>query len=160
MHVGSGDLGELGARVQRLETSVRRWRICGLGLGLAMAVVALTAQIAGPRSMEAQAFVVRDDRGAARAQLGMSEDGPALSLYDEAGVLRAALAVQLEGPILNLFTADGAPRVVVGERGTTAFVVLRDADGAPRAAMAIQEDGSPSIYLLDEHMNPLFREPS
>ena len=40
-----------------------------------------------------------------------------------------------------------------------AFVILRDGDGAPRAAMAIQADGSPSIYLLDESLTPLWRAP-
>jgi len=150
----------LESRLRQLEATVQWQRRAGLTFALLLAAVVLMAQAAGPRSLEAQAFVVRDERGAARAQLGMSESSPALTLYDDSGVLRAALTVQADGPIFNLFTAEGVPRVVVGERGATAFVILRDADGAPRAAMAIQEDGSPSLYLLDEHMNPLFREPS
>ena len=61
--------------------------------------------------------------------------------------------------MLSLFSEEGNPRVVVGERGDAAFVILRDRDGAPRAAMAIQADGTPSLYLLDETMAPIWRQP-
>ncbi len=146
-------------QTRRLELSNRHWRRTTLGAVLLLAFAVLAGQAAPQPTLEARGFVLRAGRGAARAQLGMNEDVPSLSLYDPGGTLRAALAVEAEGPILNLFTASGEPRLVVGERGDTAFVILRDRDGAPRAAMAVQEDGSPSIYLLDEKMNPLFRRP-
>jgi len=94
-----------------------------------------------------------------RAQLGVGEEGSALGLFDERGHLRIGLSVAPDGPILNLFSAQGNPRVVVGERGESAFVILRDSDGAPRAAMAIQADGTPSLYLLDETMAPIWKQP-
>lgn len=146
-------------RAERLERGHLRWRRLALATTLALALVVLLGQAGSSGTIEARGFVLRDERGAARAQLGMSEQVPSLSLYDSGGTLRAGLAVEAEGPILNLFTAAGEPRLVVGERGETAFVILRDRDGAPRAAMAVQEDGSPSIYLLDSKMNPLFRKP-
>ncbi len=152
-------LARLEARVQTLEHARQRWRLAGLMAALLSATLVLGAQTSGPRSIEAQGFILRDASGAMRARLGMVDGAPSLALYDSNARLRAAIAVETEGPILSLFNGDGTPRLVIGARGDQAFVILRDADGAPRAAMAVQEDGSPNLYLLDAHLNPLFRKP-
>ena len=152
-------LARLEARVRTLERARQRWRLGGLMAVLLSAALVLGAQISGPRSIEAQGFILRDASGAARARLGMVDGAPSLALYDGNARLRVAIAVEAEGPILNLFNGDGTPRLVIGARGDQAFIILRDADGAPRAAMAGQEDGSPCLYLLDAHLNPLFRKP-
>ena len=149
----------LQARVERLERSARRWRWLASGCGALLGWLVLTAQSGEPRILEARGLVVRDDAGVARAQVTLGEEGPAFSLYDEQGYLRAALAVEAGGPMLNLYAGDGEPRLVAGERDQAAFFVLRDAAGAPRAAMAVQSDGSPSLYLLDERLNPIWRQP-
>jgi hypothetical protein len=119
----------------------------------------VAAQSLAGRIVETGAVVVRDDAGVVRAQLGVGDEGSALGLFDARGHLRLGLSVAADGPIMNLFSEDGHPRVVVGERGEAAFVILRDIDGAPRAAMAIQADGTPSLYLLDKTMAPIWKRP-
>jgi len=145
-------------RLGRAEKSARRSRLLLLAL-VPVLLLGAAGQGLGSRVVEGGAFVVRDDAGVVRAQLGVGEEGSALGLFDDRGHLRVGLSVAPEGPILNLFSEQGNPRVVIGERGDSAFVILRDSDGAPRAAMAIQADGTPSLYLLDETMAPLWRQP-
>lgn len=145
---------------ERLAALERRGRRIHLAWSVIAAVLLILALSPRQGPVEAAAFVVRDGAGRARIRIGLAGDVPALSLYDGAGALRAALAVDAEGPILNLFAADGAPRLVAAERAARAFVVLRDADGAPRAAMAVQESGEPSLYLLDADLKPIWRQPA
>jgi len=151
-------MSQMERRLQRAERSARRSRLLLLALVPSL-LLGAAWQGTGSRVVEAAAFVVRDDAGTVRAQLGVGEEGSALGLFDERGHLRIGLSVAPDGPILNLFSAQGNPRVVVGERGESAFVILRDSDGAPRAAMAIQADGTPSLYLLDETMAPIWKQP-
>jgi len=153
-----GQLSQIERRLGRAERSARRSRLLLLAV-FPVLLLGAARQAVGPRVLEAAAFVVRDDAGIVRAQLGAGDEGSALGLFDDRGHLRAGLSVAPDGPILNLFSAEGNPRVVVGERGESAFVILRDSDGAPRAAMAIQADGTPSLYLLDETMAPIWRQP-
>lgn len=150
----------LEARIESLERTAARQRRVLLGLAAVAAVLFLAALAPGQRVVEAQAFTVRDDTGTPRAVLGLGEGGPSLSLYDAEGILRAALAIDGEGPILNLFGASGEPRAVVAERGQRSFLILRDVAGVPRAAMAVQESGEPSLYLLDETLEPIWRQPA
>lgn len=149
---------QLEQRLDRAETSARRARMLLLAV-VPVLLLGVVGQGAGGRVVEAAAFVVRDDAGTIRAQLGVGEEGSALGLFDDRGHLRVGLSVAAEGPIMNLFSANGNPRVVVGERGDAAFVILRDSDGAPRAAMAVQPDGTPSLYLLDETMALIWKQP-
>ncbi len=162
---------QFAARLLRLERSNRQLRVVLAALILGGVTLGLGGQDStgsSGRTVDAQAFILRDAQGAARAQLALSEGSPSLSLYDQRGRLRLALAIESGGsgengenggPLMNFYGPDGAPRVVIGERGTASFVILRDAEGAPRAAMAVQDNGEPSLYLLDENMNPIFREP-
>ncbi len=146
-------------RLHQAERRERRWRLGSAAIVIAATVIVAGGQATRTRVVEAQTFVVRDAKGLARAQLGITDDEPGLSLFDSDGRLRVAVAVTADGPILSFFNGDGNPRAEVGGRGDTAFMILRDSEGAPRAAMAIQADGSPSLYLLDEKMTPLWKRP-
>lgn len=153
----SARIDALEHRLRRAERSLRRGRIAVVLVTL-VAVLLGMGQGAG-RVTEAGGVIVRDASGTVRAQLGVDEGAATLALFDAAGHLRVGLGAEPEGPILNLFSGDGQPRIVVGERGENAFVILRDAEGAPRAAMAIQAGGQPSMYLLDETLQPLWKKP-
>lgn len=152
-------ISQMERRLEGAERSARRSRLLVLAL-VPLLLLGAARQGAGARVVEAAGFVARDAAGTVRAQLGVGEEGSALGLFDDRGHLRAGLSVAADGPILNLFSEDGDPRVVIGERGDSAFVILRDSDGAPRAAMAIQRDGTPSLYLLDETMTPIWKQPA
>jgi hypothetical protein len=154
------EVGALRARVAEAEQTSRRWRHAGLGLGLVLALFVLSGQSAAPRTLEAGAILVRDPDSRARLQLIAADGEASLALHDAEGHLRASITNEAEGPLFSLYGASGNPRLVVGQRGGAAFVIVRDADGAPRAAIAVQETGEPSLYLLDENLDPIFREPS
>lgn len=155
----AGNVSDVQRRLAALEAANRRLRRAVIALSLSLVVIAGVGMSAGQRVVEASGFVLRDAEGRARAQLAESNGVPSLSLYDEAGTVRLALAVDREGPIINLFSPSGQPRAVLAERESRSFLVLRDADGAPRAAIAVQESGQPSLYLLDEALNPIWRQP-
>lgn len=147
---------DMEGRLLRVEADTRRWRLAATGLACTLAIVLLSGQ--SPAVPE-DVVIVRDPASAARVQIAVEEGVPSLGLYDRAGMLRAGVSIEVDGPQWNLFAADGQARVVAGQRDGAAFVIVRDADGVPRAAMAVQESGEPSLYLLDAHLNPLFRQP-
>ena len=100
-------------RLERLERSNRRLKICGLAVLLGVAAVGLMGQ-ARPalQTVEAQEFVVKDAGGVVRARLGASQSGTILSLSHEGG--RANL-------------------VVSGGRSQGAHLVVTDSPGGSRA---------------------------
>jgi len=151
---------EFEARLQRLEHSAGRWRRAALTLSATLAAAVLTGQAPAGGNLEATGLVVRDPGSTARIQVSAADGVPSLALHDRSGHLRAALAIEADGPLFSLYSASGEPRLVVGQRAGAAFVIVRDSEGAPRAAMAVQETGEPSLYLLDANLDPLFRQPA
>ena len=57
--------------------------------------------------IRANAFVLQDENGKARAELRMDKDGPGLSLFDAAGKTRAGLTVVKDAPMLSLYDENG-----------------------------------------------------
>jgi TPP-dependent indolepyruvate ferredoxin oxidoreductase alpha subunit len=117
-------------RVARLEKQLRCWRWAA---ALAVVVAAGVAAKPGPKSIEAERLVIRDQEGrqrlildttwprgdaylqvndireVERASVGVMEGGsPYVSLYDANKKLRATLEVSPElGPVLDLYDAAG-----------------------------------------------------
>lgn len=154
------DLDRLGERIDRLERQAGRWRLGAMALAAGLAFVLLTGQAPAGRMIEAGGIIVRDPSSGARVEIGAADGMPSMALHDATGHLRAALAIEENAPLFSLYSASGEPRLVLGQRGGAAFVIVRDAEGAPRAAMAVQENGDPSLYLLDADLDPLFRQPA
>ena len=108
----------------------------------------------GPkRRVEGDEFVLRDAKGAMRAALTMTLDGPGLFLYDQNEVIRAGLLVGKEEPGLALFDCLGRPRVSLGLAGDEPKLLLRDDKGIPRAAMTVEETGA-RLMLSDAKSGP------
>jgi hypothetical protein len=84
------DLTRLTARLEQMESRLAEVEQQVRGL-----LTSLTA--------EARRFVVRDIRGAIRAQLEMPQFAPALTLYDSAGKERLKVGLRLDGsPLLSV----------------------------------------------------------
>jgi signal transduction histidine kinase/DNA-binding response OmpR family regulator len=108
----------------------------------------------GPRRrIEADEFVLRDAKGAMRAALTMTADGPGLFLYDQTEVIRAGLLVGKEEPGLALFDRSGKPQVSLALSGEEPKLLLRDVEGVPRAALTVSEAGT-RLMLSDAQSGP------
>lgn len=132
-------------RLERLEQSLRHWRIGLLG-GLLLLAVASFAALAtrafgraspGPaEELVVRSLVLVDGEGERRATLGMGKAGPLLVLLDENEQPRAGLSVTKAGPVLALL----------------------DENGQPRAALTATKDG-PGLALMDKRGKMLWRAP-
>jgi signal transduction histidine kinase/DNA-binding response OmpR family regulator len=108
----------------------------------------------GPRRrIEADEFVLRDAKGAMRAALTMTVDGPGLFLYDQTEVIRAGLLVGKEEPGLALFDSSGKLQVSLALSGEEPKLLLRDVKGIPRAALSVSEVGT-RLMLSDAQSGP------
>lgn len=150
--------GDFENRVETLERNIRRWRQACMVVALGVATMVTMGQV-GNHTVDTTDLVLRDEGGLVRARLGLQDGNPGLAFYDKDGRQRVGLFVEAEGPIFTLTSEGDRTRVVVAERNDAAVVVLRDPEGAPRAALTVQEDGSPTIFLLDENMNLIYRIP-
>ena len=87
------------------------------------------SQVTGTASqIRASSFLLVDENGRARAELGIIKDGTRLAIYDESGKTHAALVV----------TRDGS------------HIALHDENGEIRALLSVTKEG-PVLALLDEN---------
>lgn len=150
-------LEQLEQRIAALERANRRMRLLGIAVGATGAGLALlgAAQPANkpPEEIRARRFVVEDEHGVVRAQLGITKQGASvLALCDEAAKPRLLLRVIKEqGPEITLRDEKGSDR---------ASFYFSAADGSPgldfydpsslRATLNISQNGWPGLRLLDK----------
>ena len=131
----------LAARLEGLETSVRRLRLLAGAFGLALAGFIFTGFAAGPASeVRARRLVIVDHSGTIRASIG--EDAPGgdrisraagLILYDTKGHERGGFSTMADGSVvigLDAPVGVGAP--------------MRD-----RIGLKVMPDGSAHVMLID-----------
>src|SRR5262245_15632791 len=176
-------------RLERLERSNRRLKICGLVTLLGLAGVFAMGQARPLQTVEAQEFVVKDAGGVVRARLGASQTGAVLSLSheggranlvaaagrgqgthlafsDAAGKVKGLLLLSQEtiGLYLSPVDATGppkSPRVVfeVLNQGTGGFAFY-DRNGVTRALVgAVADDGTSLMVLQDATGKPAWKAP-
>jgi hypothetical protein len=153
---------DLVRRIARLERANRRlgW-IAG-----AMALAALAAWSTG--MVRAAAYevvtgrlVLTDAAGGTRAILSVVDGfGPSLVIYGENGKAGAALAMPPEGPTLALYDQNGQLRVrLAALEATGPSLALNDAKRRPRLQFSITGGEVPSVMLLNETGQPVWRTP-
>jgi len=153
-------------RLEKLERELsranrrNRWLLAGMGLCLAIVVIAcivgLTARAAGaaPKEVRATNFVLEDMNGKTRASLGMDEDGVELRLKYGNGNIGAALCLHDDKMVLSLSDNNGKPRAVLGATQKGPILCLYDEREEPRASLVVLNDG-PHLALYDEKGKPL-----
>lgn len=103
------EFNDIRRRLSILERRQRRLLGLVLVLGAALAGLAATAfsvsPVPGPKTVEAQRFVVRERGGAVLAELGATDDGVMLSLFGASGW--AKLGVDQRRAALILDAAGG-----------------------------------------------------
>ena len=88
------------------------------------------------RVMRTRTFIIEDENGKPRAELGVDKDGPRLMLMDENGNHRVELGVDKDGSGLS----------------------LSDENGNIRAGIVVSKDG-PGLALLDDEGKRIFSAP-
>ena len=143
---------DMQAIVQRLEEAEKQ---------IAYLSALLTERSDQDRAVEAQSFVVRDEQGQRRAELGMSlpaghtEPHPWLGLFDADARIRACMGVggggpsePIEGPWFEMYNEKGNIGVEIGFDEDNPSLRLFSEDGKPAVAVATSELG-PFITLLN-----------
>ena len=136
----------LAFRVGSLECACRRWRRAALAaiLGGAVALMVGGAPKAdGPKTVEAERFLLKDKDGRTRGEWGFTEEG---------------------WPIFRLDGRDGKRRIslFVSElvRGAAPVIFLHHGgDGKGHLTMVVRSDGEPRLFFTDKDGKPLITLP-
>ena len=114
-------------RLERLERSLRRWRIvAGIALVVALASAASAVALARPQDeVRAKTFVIMDGAGRAVGRLGDFKD---------------------KGPLLVLESKSAHANVMVGSMGEDAGLAVVADDGATASVM-VGANGGPGITV-------------
>jgi hypothetical protein len=145
------ELGVLLSRVERLERENRRLKRGALVVLAAIVSVGLMAQTkqtapssaqrrrppaptpapAGPTAVEAQGFILKDQNGHVRAELGLTGSSPSLKFKDENGSALVTLALNSDAP--------GGP-----------MLLLSDPQHHASVALSVLEHAGPQLSLTGE----------
>jgi hypothetical protein len=136
-------LDTLTQRLDRLERTCRRLKAMTAVVLLGVAATVLMGQTAPhrpPRTLEAEEFVLRDNRGQVRAALGTTKNPSAtvLRIDNENGNPRARLIVSSDG---------------------TSSLELMDSGDRIRVVLGVRDNGSPRLWLGDEGGKIIWRAP-
>lgn len=81
----------------------------------------------------------------ASIRLGMTEEGPALTLSDQEGVQRIAFNVRREGPSLAVIGEDGNERISLWLNDDVPNLALLDSDAKQRLVLHLQGGTDPKV---------------
>lgn len=145
-------------RLERLERSNRRLKICGLVTLLGLAGVFAMGQARPPlQTVEAQEFVVKDASGVVRARLGTSQSAASLSLSHEGGRVNL-VASGVRGQGAHLAMADGAGKIkgllLLNPETVGLYLSPVDATGppkSPRVVFEVLNQGSGGFGFFDRN---------
>ena len=131
------DLAAVVARLEKVERQNRRLKTAGIAvLVLAAAGLLMGQAMPKARTVEAEGFVLKDERGEVRAKLAMDKGRPMLALSDEHGMPRVGLLVDKDGPMLG----------------------MGDEYGMPRVELSVSKEG-PRLILADDNGKTIWRQP-
>jgi hypothetical protein len=100
--------------------------------------------------VDAQSFVLRDDRGRGRALLTMLEGSPGLTFLNEREQIQALLALHPQGGHLQFWGKDGSTNITVRIEGNEPELVFFDRNDEPRASLRLYASG-PCLRLWDSN---------
>ena len=143
---------DLDLLTERVATIEKENRVLKRALVVALAVATLplvlaAAERAVPKAIEATKVVIRDTRGAIRAELGVQSDGAAtLAFLDGKGAGTMTLRGVSAGPILEMADGQGGS-VWLSSSATGASLALSKGKG--EIEIASNATGEPSLKLQD-----------
>jgi hypothetical protein len=131
-------------RLERLERECRRWRRAGMAAVLVGAIALLVGgspRDDGPKTVEAERFLLKDKDGTIRGEWRLWPDGPEFRLNSKGGRRHLSLTV-----------VEGAGRAFP-------MALLRDEKGAARLVMSLSISGSPLLSFHDKDGKPILQLP-
>ena len=154
----------LEVRCLRFERQARRWKTVGIlaWIGVVMLIAAGARQDRVPKTIEAERFVLRDQDGKTRMELGTDDrKAVALFLLDQEGNRPISLGVTANGrPAMGLSQAGGNRSLTLAFTPIgTAGLTLYDKDLTPRVQVYTAPDGTPALEIRDEGNQVIFRVP-
>lgn len=137
----SGTLGDLEARLNRLEKQNRRMKFAILGFLLLVGFLAF-------RQLVPSDVIIKQT-------LMESEE---VKLVDKSGHTRFFLRMYSRVPVLQLLDSNGKPRMSMGLRfDDTPFLDLSDKTGRTRATFEMTAEDEPTLRLFDENGETTFK---
>lgn len=119
-------------RLEKIEKQNRTMKCAGLAVLIGVGSIVLMGQ-ASPqsRTIDAEAFVLRDAGGKMRASLRMDTilNAPQLKLYDPTGKSRVEITADAKQPSIWLFDAEGRKRAAFATDEDSAGLQLFDPTG-------------------------------
>jgi hypothetical protein len=154
MTTQTADLAAVVGRLEKIERENRRLKYAGVVV-LLLAAAGLTMGQASPTSktVEAEAFVLRDPSGTERAAWHLSpEGGAALTFFDQAKKPRAQVRVDRDGaPGVLLFDQAGNGRAMLrADRDGAPHLTLTDQAAQTRSLLRVEANGSPGLIFFDQ----------
>jgi hypothetical protein len=154
------------ARLERLERSNRKWKVCSLmslaGFALLGFVGAQTER--APKKITANEIVVVDGGGAPRISLAVTEGGPILTFSPKDGPPRLFMGLgggadDNSSPFLNFRNEAGMPLLLMGlsldvdEPVETPYFNMCDRSGLDKVALGLTEGDKPFLHFNDKRHN-------
>ena len=149
---------ELNIRFDKLSRENRRWRIISAGLAAAL-VLPMLMGAKRPKINDvvtARQFILVDDRGQIRAQLGTAVGFTHLGLNDKHGKSRIALSVAPNGTSLLEFKgSEGQPIVTLAAlKSESAAFSLSTKNVRNLVLLSTNVDGSSMFAISDKNKRP------
>ena len=130
MNTHPNQLAELAERLDRLERQNRRIKQVAVGLLILITVGALAAaappEKKAEKVVEADKFVVKDDKGVTRIEIGMQEGHPAIILSNEKGQARVVALVGKKEARVVVVGTDEKRSVTLSAEESAAYVASQD----------------------------------
>lgn len=124
-------LANIRSRLERLEKQNRRLKQIALGCLALLGAMFLMGQAHPNRTIEAQAFILKDADGKARAKLGMETGGPTLLLLDAKETPQISVAAG-ERPFVGVSNPNGQQLLALGSFSPELFgLMLYGKDNGP-----------------------------
>jgi hypothetical protein len=145
-------------RLERLEQENRRWRRAAVALGLAGAIgllVGAARQGGGPKTVEAERFVVKGEDGNVYAELGLYRDergratgATSLVFFGEDGKYRTNYGIGSRGaPFLHFMGEDGAERASLSMIGPEEWTQLSFHEKSGKTQVTIGSSNASGVSL-------------
>jgi hypothetical protein len=149
----------LEARLARLETAARRWRLGASAAGISLAMIVLMGQTKPePTELKAGKFTLVDQAGMPRATLAMEAGGPSLVMTDARGRGAIRLSIPKVPDKGTLYLSDGEAgadlELAMTQNGPV--IHLNDRRGN-RVRLATNELNAPLAAVYDEEGKVLFQ---
>lgn len=134
-------------KVERQNQGLKR-AVAALAV-LGVAVLVIGAAQPKIRTVEAEAFILRDADGQQRAKLVAPSGYPGFILYDQNGTPRMRLSV-VEGPSISLYDRNGNLRSKLWLQDDEPILFFYDSDDRNQLGIGVTKEG-PGLFLFDEN---------